>query len=91
VSNRTSRGKRQEENPCKAGQMQAQTEEARAIRGCTGRLGQLFAMVNRKAAGIRGAGRGEGRISQRRSAQGEKGKKQNSDGCGAEIEGSHTG
>lgn len=89
MTNGSGGGKWQEENLGKAGQVQVQAEEARAIRGCAGGLGQLFVMAGRKTAGISRAGRGEARVSEGCSAQGEKGEEQNSEGYGAEIEGIH--
>ena len=79
-------GNWQEGNLGNVWQVQVQTEEARAIRGCAGGLGHLSALLGRKAAGISRAGRENGRLSQGCSAQGDKGEEENSKGCGAEIE-----
>lgn len=60
----TGGAKWQEGNIGEAGQVQIQAEEARAIRGCAGGLGQLFALAGRKTTGFSSAGRGEGRVSE---------------------------
>ena len=82
-------GRWQEGNIGRAGQVQIQAEETGTILGCAGGLGQFFAMVGRKTAGVSRAGRGEGCVGECCPAYGEKNEEQNSQGKGSEIEGAH--
>jgi len=74
MANGAAGGKRQEENIGGARQVQVQAEKAQTILGCAGGLGQRFAIITgRKTAGIPHAGRGDGRIGNGCSMQGDKG------------------